>query len=196
MFIEKFTQSENMSIDTSSQRQNNIHLPKLSNELFEGDPKHFLEFLDLFLFSIHENDSISNVQKLTYLKGLLKGDAASCISGFKITDENYEACMSLLKERYNNKQLTVSSHMTNVLNLPQLILFDRELRKIISTVETHLCSLENLGIQSEMYRSWLIPVLFSKSYSELSLIIKQQFDRKDCWDVRFVLKCFKSEIRI
>ena len=196
MFIEKFTQSENMSIDTSSQRQNNIHLPKLSNELFEGDPKHFLEFLDLFLFSIHENDSISNVQILTYIKGLLKGDAASCISGFKIIVENYEACMSLLKERYNNKQLTVSCHMTNLLNLPQLILFHRELRKIIKTVETHLHSLENLGIQSEMYRSWLIPVLFSKSYSELSLIIKQQFDRKGCWDVRFVLKCFKSEIRI
>ena len=196
MFTEKFTQPENMSINTSSQRQNNIRLTKLSNELFDGDSQHFLEFLDLFLFSIHENDSISNVQKLTYLKVLLKGDGASCISWFKITDENYEACVSLLKERYNNKQLTVSSHMTNLLNLPQLILFDRELRKIISTVETHLCSLENLGIQSQMYRSWLIPVLFSKSYSELSLIIKQQFDRKDCWDVRFVLKCFKSEIRI
>ena len=149
----------------------------------------------MLLFSIHENDSISNVQKLTYLKGLLKGDGASCISWFKITDENYEACVSLLKERYD-KQLTVSSYMTNVLNLPQLTFFDRELRKIISTGETHLHSLENLGIQSEMYRSWLIPVLFSKSYSELSLIIKQQFDRKDCWDVRFVLKCFKSEIRI
>ena len=196
MFTEKFTQPENMSIDTSSQRQNNIRLTKLSNELFDGDSQHFLEFLDLFLFSIHENDSISNVQKLTYLKVLLKGDGASCISWFKITYENYEACVSLLKERYNNKQLTVSSHMTNLLNLPQLILFDRELRKIISTVETHLCSLENLGIQSEMYRSWLIPVLFSKSYSELSLIIKQQFDKKDCWDVRFVLKCFKSEKRI
>lgn len=195
MFIEKFTQPENMSINTSSQRQNNIRLTKLSNELFEGDPKHFLEFLDLFLFSIHENDSISNIQKLTYLKVLLKGDGASCISWFKITDENYEACVSLLKERYD-KQLTVSSYMTNVLNLPQLTFFDRELRKIISTVETQLHSLENLGIQSEMYRSWLIPVLFSKSYSELSLIIKQQFDRKDCWDVRFVLKCFKSEIRI
>ena len=196
MFTEKFTQPENMSIDTSSQRQNNIRLTKLSNELFDGDSQHFLEFLDLFLFSIHENDSISNIQKLTYLKVLLKGDGASCISWFKITDENYEACVSLLKERYNNKQLTVSSHMTNLLNLPQLILFDRELRKIISTVETQLCSLENLGIQSEMYRSWLIPVLFSKSYSELSLIIKQQFDKKDCWDVRFVLKCFKSEKRI
>ena len=195
MFIEKFTQPENMSINTSSQRQNNIRLPKLSNELFEGDPKHFLEFLDLFLFSIHENDSISNVQKLTYLKVLLKGDGASCISWFKITDENYEACVSLLKERYD-KQLTVSSYMTNVLNLPQLTFFDRELRKIISTGETQLHSLENLGIQSEMYRSWLIPVLFSKSYSELSLIIKQQFDKKDCWDVRFVLKCFKPEIRI
>ena len=103
----------------SSQRQNNIHLPKLSIEPFDGDLQHFLEFWDSFRYSVHENDSISNVQKMTYLKGLLKGGAASCISGFKIADKNYETSVNLLKERYNNKQLIVSSHMTNLLNLPQ-----------------------------------------------------------------------------
>ena len=52
------------------------------------------------------------------------------------------------------------------------------MRKIYCTVETKICSLENLDIQSETYGSLLIPVLFLKLSSELSLIINQQFDKK------------------
>ena len=190
------TQQENSSVAAASQRQNNIRLPKFSIEHFDGDPQLFLEFLDSFRYSVHENDSIPNVQKMTYLKGLLKGDAASCISGFKITDENYETSVNLLKVRYNNKQLIVSSHMTNLLNLPQLTSSDNvnDLRKICDTVETQVRSLENLEIQSEMYGPLLIPVLLSKLSSELSLIINRQFDIKGCWDVRLVLKRLESEI--
>ena len=190
------TQQENSSVVAASQRQNNIRLPKFSIEHFDGDPQLFLEFLDSFRYSVHENDSIPNVQKMTYLKGLLKGDTASCISGFKITDENYETSVNLLKVRYNNKQLIVSSCITNLLNLPQLTSSDNvnDLRKICDTVETQVRSLENLEIQSEMYGPLLIPVLLSKLSSELSLIINRQFDIKGCWDVRLVLKRLESEI--
>ena len=123
---------------------------------------------------------------MTYLKGLLIGDAAPYILGFKITDENYETSMNLLKDRYNNKQLIVSSHMTNLLNLPQLISSDNvnDLQKICGAIKTQ--SLKNLDIQSEMYGSLVIPVLLSKLSSELSSIINPQFDKKNCWDVRFV----------
>ena len=133
---------------------------------------------------------------MTYLKGLLKGDAASCISGFKITVESYETLVSSLKERYNNKQLIFSPHMTNLLNLPQLTSSDNvnDLRKIYDTVETQVRSLENIDIQPEMYGPLLIPVLLSKLSSELSLIINRQFNKKDCWDVRLVLKCLESEV--
>ena len=39
---------------------------------------------------------------MTYLKGLLKGDAASCILGFKITNKNYETLVILLTEKLLN----------------------------------------------------------------------------------------------
>ena len=68
------------------------------------------------------------------------------------------------------------------------------MRKIYNTVETQVCSLENLDIQSKMYGPLLIPVLLSKRSSELSLNINRQFGKKDCWDVRLVLKCLESEV--
>ena len=77
------TQQENSSVAAASQREINIHQQKLSIEPFDGEPQHFLEFWDSFRYSVHENDSVSNVQKVTYLKGLLEGDAASYISALK-----------------------------------------------------------------------------------------------------------------
>ena len=111
--------------------------------------------------------------RMTYLIDLLNGDAASCISSFKITNENYKTSVNLLKERYNNKQLIVFSHMTNLLNLPQLTSSDNvnNLRKIYDTIETQVRSLENFDIQSKMYGPLLIPLLLSKVSSKLSLII-------------------------
>ena len=118
-----------------------------------------------------------------------------CILGLKITGKKYETSVNLLKERYN-KQLVVSSHITNLLDLRQLTMSDNvnDLRKIYDTVETQVRSLGNLDFESQMYKLLLIPVLLLKLSSELSLFINPQFDKKDCWDVRLVLKCLKSEI--
>ena len=82
------------------------------------------------------------------LKGLLKGDAALCILGLKINGKKYETSVNLLKERYNNKQLVVSSHIRNLLNLRQLTMSDNvnDLRKIYDIVETQVRSLENLDM--------------------------------------------------
>ena len=60
---------------TFSPQQNNIQLPKLCIEPFNEDPQHFLSFWYSFRYSVHENEPISNVQKMTYLKDFLKGDA-------------------------------------------------------------------------------------------------------------------------
>ena len=60
-----YNQQDNSSVAAASQRQNNIRPTKLSIEPFDRDPQHFLEFWDSFCNSVHENDSISNVQKMT-----------------------------------------------------------------------------------------------------------------------------------
>ena len=84
-----------------------------------------------------------------------------CISDFKITDKYYKPFVNLIKERYNNKQLIVSSNQTNLLNLPQLISSNNvnDLWKMCNTIETQVRNLVmHLCIQSEMHG----PVLLSK----------------------------------
>ena len=66
---------------------------------------------------MHDNPDVSNVEKFNYLSSVLEGPAASSIEGFSLTNENYEAAIKLLKDRFANPQIVVSSHMDALLKI-------------------------------------------------------------------------------
>ena len=53
---------------------------------------------------IDKNETLSDIQKMNYLKTLVEGKAATIVSSIKLANENYKICLSLLKERYEDKQ--------------------------------------------------------------------------------------------
>ena len=55
---------------------------------FHGDPLEWQTFWDSFSTTIHENDELSNIQKMSYLNGILKDEAASAIAGLPMTSDN------------------------------------------------------------------------------------------------------------
>ena len=76
-----------------------INLPKINIKSFEGDPLEWLTFWDSFSAAIDKNLELSDVEKMNYLNGMLKGEAARAISGLPLTEENYRKATELLKER-------------------------------------------------------------------------------------------------
>lgn len=58
-------------LSSTIQPHNDARLPKIDLLKFGGDPAHWLEFKSLFLNLIHENESLSEVKKLHYLKSSL-----------------------------------------------------------------------------------------------------------------------------
>jgi hypothetical protein len=54
-------------------------LPDLSVPTFTGEPHEWLAFADLFKTIVHDNTQLSNVTRLQYLKGALRGEARSHI---------------------------------------------------------------------------------------------------------------------
>ena len=86
---------------------------------------------------------------MTYLKNLIRGTASTTISGFKLTNENYTLAVNLLKERYNNKQLLVSSHVNNLLKIEPIQSLKEVylLRDLYNKVETQIRSLQNLPLK-------------------------------------------------
>ena len=77
----------------------------------------WVTFWDAFNSSIHNNPSLSSVDKFNYLVSLLESSAAETIAGLSITSANYEEAVSALKKRFGNPQLIINSHMEALLGV-------------------------------------------------------------------------------
>ena len=65
-----------------------VKLPKLEVRKFSGKLEEWQEFWDSFESAIHSNDSLSSMDKFSYLRGLLLEPATSAIAGFALTSVN------------------------------------------------------------------------------------------------------------
>ena len=76
--------------------QNTSRLPKLSLPTFNGNPLQWQTFWDSFNAAVHSNSNLSGVEKFNYLRAQTSGEAAKAISGFPLTNTNYEqiGCLS------------------------------------------------------------------------------------------------------
>ena len=142
-----------------------VKLPKIYIKRFTGDPIQWQQFEDTFDATITRNERISDVEKFTYLRGYLSGEAEKCIEGITLTGENFVRAMTLLRERYGNPQLIISSHMDSLIKLEKISGYRapiKELRNLYDKIESHLRSLLTLGVDSEHFGPMLIPIVVNK----------------------------------
>ena len=198
-FIRKYRDSETLTASSTTSRSGRLlKLPIIQLKKFDGTPENWQAFLENFECAIDLNEELSEIQKMTYLRSLLEDQAAATITGLQLTGDNYKVAMKLLKDRYDNKQLLISSHMKNLLSLEKVsdIKNIEPMRRVYDRIEIQVRSLENLGIDPEMYGPLLIPVLLAKVPEELNLIISRKFNEKECWDIKLVLEAVKTEIQV
>jgi hypothetical protein len=171
-------------------------LPKLSLKEFTGNPEHWQTFWDCFDTAIYKNDQLSEIDKFNYLKGCLRGSAASAIDGIALTNENFKLAIDILKERFANPQLLISSHMDSLLKLSSVSDIDQlsKLRDLYDKIEIKVRSLNSLGVKSETYGNLLTRIIMNKIPSELRLVISRKFDKDKLWDIGEILKAIKTEL--
>ena len=115
------------------ERKNVVKLTKLTIKRFCGDPTSWPEFIDTFTVAIHDNVELTPIGKFTYLKSCTGGEAEKCLEGLKLSSANYNHALEMLEERFGNKQLIISKHMSKLLGLEKVkySYHVKELRKII-----------------------------------------------------------------
>ena len=94
-----------------------MKLPKIDIQPFDWQSDLRSEFYNNFQCAVHQSLLLSDIQKVAYLKSLPIGYALSMISAFKLSNENYNAALNLLKERFDNKQLQIVIKMKNLLKI-------------------------------------------------------------------------------
>ena len=171
-------------------------LPKLSLPIFNGDVTEWPTFWDSNEAAVHKNASLSDVEKFTYLRSLVSKGAKDTISGLALTAANYVKAISLLENRYGNKERIISKHMEALLSIEvgswQGNTF--ALRALYDKVETHLRALKALGVPSEAYNSLLPSLLLKKLPQELCLNITRKLKDVD-WKLDEIMRELGEELR-
>jgi len=81
-----------------------------------GEPLDWQPFWDCFAAAIDTNPTLTGVQKLSYLRAQLQGEATRVITGLRLTHTNYQTSVTLLKECYGEPQQIISAHVQALLD--------------------------------------------------------------------------------
>jgi hypothetical protein len=106
----KLTNQINQGAVVNSSRNDRIKLSTISLPEFSGSFEKWLSFRDSFIKLIHNNETLTDIEKMHYLRSTVTGDALSTIEGLSITDTNYSAVWSLLVQRFENQRLLVQGY--------------------------------------------------------------------------------------
>ena len=176
-------------------------LPKLILKTFSGDILHFQEFWECYDSAVHSNESLDKITKYNYLRSLLVGDAAATVSGLALTSDNYDEAVSILRARYGNKQVLISTHIDNLLNLPSVGSSKdvKKLCQLYGDIENNVRSLTNLKVASSHYGPVLISIVMSKLPDDIKLVVSRfmascSSESETEWKMDELMKVLKQEI--
>ncbi|XP_052738126.1 uncharacterized protein LOC128198186 [Bicyclus anynana] len=140
-----------------------VRLPKIDLPHFDGDYQHWLEFRDTYLSLIHNNKSISDINKFHYLRAALKGTAALTIQALDFSAGNYQLGWQLLTERYDNERLLVNNHIQNLFNIePIQKESSHMLRNMVDITNKNLRALATLGQPTDHWDTLIIFIMTKK----------------------------------
>ena len=162
--------SRNSQTSIPCQQSSSLHrLHKLNLPTFTGEVTQWQTqtFWDSYASSIHNNASLSEIQKFSYLRSLLQGSAEKCVDGFPLTNANYTKAIELLHERYGQPHKITASYMQALLDLAPTTSHLTDLRDFSDKVEVYVRGLDALGKQEETYSTLLIPITMGKLPSDV-----------------------------
>ena len=137
------------------------------------------------------------MDKFNYLKSLLTGIAQSVVTGLALTSANYEKAVELLKRRFGNRQVVISSNMEALTKIPKVASTSevKRLRSLHDTVESHVRGLESMEISSEMYGCFITPIIMQKLPEEFRIAISRNLE-SETWDLKEILSEFHKELQL
>ena len=163
---------------------------------FSGEPTAWMTFIDSFEATVDRSTNLSDVEKFNYLSSYLEKNALHTISGMPKTNANYKKALELLRNRFGNLQKIISTHMNELLKLKR-IASDRDVKAIqlfYDDIESHVRSLDRLGINSQECGALLVPVIIERRLPhQLKLIIGRNIKDK-IWDLTKILSVINEEL--
>ena len=175
-------------------RKTDAKLPKLELPSFSGDVLEWTSFWDQYQAVVHNNSDLPDITKYSYLLSLLKGEAKAAIQGLSLNSAHYQIACDLLQKRFGRPTRIIFSHIQELLsiNVPRQSNVS-VLWKTYDALQTHVRSLQTLGITGEQYGIVLTPLILSRLSPELRMEWAREGDQRE-GDLDFLLKFLQQEI--
>ena len=143
------TETSPLTASSSDADHRGVKLPKLSAPTFDGKLTSWTSFWEQFNVAIHSRTTLSDVEKLAYLRNSLKeGTAKGIIEGLSMSGDHYAEAIKTLKARYDRPRLIHQSHVRAILDAPGLKEgTGREIRKLHDVAQQHLRALKSMGFE-------------------------------------------------
>lgn len=162
MTLSEKGKKEPMTSDTV-RTSDTMRLPAVPAPEFDGNLQNWSAFRDSFDAMFHNNKSLADVQKLHYLKSCVTKSASDVIKSFPTTGDNYQRAYDALLMRYENKSLTIQSHIRSLLDTQKVITATAaELQKLHHHVMSHVKALEALLQPIHSWDAWLVTLICYK----------------------------------
>lgn len=159
--------NKNKATTSPTVPSNNIStakLPHIDIPTFDGkNLNDFKPFIEIFMAVIDNNSSLSDVEKLFYLRNYLKGEALTLVNTLPILNSSYDEALNILKNRYDNEIMLINSHINSILEIPNIQRGSpAALREFISKIKQQIGALKNLKQPVNHWDMILICILSKK----------------------------------
>ena len=164
--IQKLKLSNKMPNDDHLKIVNNVKpannapkLPDIPLPIFSGKIEEYCSFKSQFLNLIDQNSSLSDVDKLHYLRGALRDEAK-----VQTLEDTYTSLFEALDKRYDNKRLIIDIHIKSLLNFePIKHESEKDLRNLTDCIKINLRALSVLKLERDaLSNAILLNMLLSK----------------------------------
>lgn len=100
-------------------RSKNVFLPRIEHPRFSGKSEDWFQFYEYFMQTVHNDESLTDIEKLTYLIGVLDGEAKDSVKNFYIRACNYEIVLNLLRNKFGREEIIIEDllHKLNSIRL-------------------------------------------------------------------------------
>ena len=99
------------------QRSVKIRLPEVKINSFSGKLEEWQTWWDSYRSLVHDRQDMDKVLKMTHLKSCLTGKASLVVSGFQITEQDYDNAIAALHDKFANPERVKQALVLQLANM-------------------------------------------------------------------------------
>ncbi|XP_062714030.1 uncharacterized protein LOC134290837 [Aedes albopictus] len=147
-----------------------VKLPEIKLPSFSGVLRDWVSYRDAFQSLIHRNRELTcshpwltDMDKFTYLRSSLSGDALLEVSSIELSAANYLVAWDALEDRYHNRKLIVKAYLDAIFQIESMRRESYEaLSQLISDFEKNLQMLQKMNQDTDSWSTILVHIVCSR----------------------------------